>query len=45
MPKTLVSTEPEKNLVIVLPYLGKSSLQIRTRINLVMKKNSPTEIF
>ena len=32
-PKPVVSTVPKKNLVIALPYLGKLSLQIRTRIN------------
>ena len=35
--KVVVSTVPKKDLMIVLPYLGKLSLQIRTRINLVMK--------
>ena len=28
---------PKKDLMIVIPYLGKLSLQIRTRINCVMK--------
>ena len=36
-PKPAVSTVPKKNLVIGLPYLGKLSLQIRTRINHIMK--------
>ena len=36
-PKPVVSTVPKKNLVIGLPYLGKLSLQIRTRINCIMK--------
>ena len=36
-PKPVVSTVPKKNLVIGLPYLGKLSLQIRTRINRIMK--------
>ena len=31
--------------MIVLPYLCKLSLQIRTRINLVMKNKLPTAIF
>ena len=30
--KVVVSTVPKKDLMIVLPYLGKLSLQIRTRI-------------
>ena len=37
MPKIVVSTVPKKNLMIVLPYLGKISLQTRTRSNRVMK--------
>ena len=36
-PKALVSTVPKKGLLIALPYLGKLSLQIRTRINRIMK--------
>ena len=36
-PKIIVSTVPKKDLMIVLPYLGKSLLQIRTRIDRVMK--------
>ena len=40
-PKPVVSTVPKKNLVIVLPYLGKLSLQIRTRINRIMKNKLP----
>ena len=36
-PKPVVSTVPKKNLVIALPYLGKLSLQILTRINRIMK--------
>ena len=36
-PKPVVSTPPKKNLVTSLPYLGKLSLQIRTRINRIMK--------
>ena len=36
-PKIVVSTVPTKDLMIVLPYLCKLSLQICTRINLVMK--------
>ena len=39
--KVVVSTVPKKNLMIVLPYLGKLSLQIRTRINRVMKNKLP----
>ena len=35
--KIVVSTVPKKDLMIVLPYLGKLSLQIRTRINRVMR--------
>ena len=36
--KTIASTVRKKDLVIALPYLGKLSLQIRTRINLITKK-------
>ena len=43
--RKVVSTVPKNNLMIVLPYLGKRSLQIPTRINRVMKKNSPAAIF
>ena len=39
--KVVVSTVPKKDLMIVLPYLGKLSLQIRTRINGVMKSKLP----
>ena len=41
MQKAVVSTVPKKDLTIVLPYLGKLSLQIRTRINRVMKNKLP----
>ena len=40
-PKPVVSTVPKNNLVIALPYLDKSSLQIRTRINCIMKNKLP----
>ena len=40
-PKPAVSTVPKKNLVIALPYLGKLSLQIRSRINRIMKNKLP----
>ena len=36
-PKPVVSTVPKKDLVIALPYLGKLSLQICTKINRMMK--------
>ena len=39
-PKPVVSTVPKKQL-ITLPYLGKLSLQIRTRINRIMKNKLP----
>ena len=39
--KVVVSTVPKKDLMIVLPYLGKLSLQIHTRINRVMKNKLP----
>ena len=39
--KVVESTVPKKDLMIVLPYLGKLSLQIRTRINGVMKSKLP----
>ena len=35
--KVVVSTVRKKDLMIVLPYLGKLSFQIRTRINRVMR--------
>ena len=37
----VVSTVPKKHLMIVLPYLGKLSLQIRTRISGVMENKLP----
>ena len=40
-PKPVVSIVPKKDLVIVLPYLGMLSLQIRTRINCIMKNIFP----
>ena len=43
--KVVVSTMPKKDLIIVLPYLGKRLLQIRTIVNRVMKKKSTTSIF
>ena len=39
--KVVVSTVPKKDLMIVLPYLGKLLLQIRTRINRVMRNKLP----
>ena len=39
--KVVVSTVPKKDLMVVLPYLGKFSLQIRIRINHVMKNKPP----
>ena len=39
--KPVVSTVPEKDLLIVLPYLGKLSLQICRRINGIMKNKLP----
>ena len=39
--KPVVCTVPKKDLVIALPYLGKLSLQIRTRINRIMKNKLP----
>ena len=41
MRKVVVSIVPEKDLMIVLPYLGKLSLQICTRINRVMRNKLP----
>ena len=43
--KVVVTTVPKKDLMIVLPYLGKVSLQIRTRINRVMTNKLPHAIF
>ena len=43
-PKPVVSRVPKKDLVIlviVLPYFGKLSLQICTRINYIMKNKLP----
>ena len=40
-PKPVVSTVPKKQLIITLPYLGKLSLQLRTRINRIMKSKLP----
>ena len=40
-PKPIVSTLPKKNLVVALSYLSKLSLQIRTRINCIMKNKLP----
>ena len=40
-PKPVVSTVAKKNLVIALPYLGKLSLQIHTRISRIMKNKLP----
>ena len=40
-PKPVVSTVPKLQLIITLPYLGKLSLQIRTRINRIMKNKLP----
>ena len=39
--KPVVSAVPKKNLVIAVPYLGKFSLQIRARINRIMKNKLP----
>ena len=39
--KVAASTVPKKDFMIVLPYLGKLSLQIRTRINRVMRNKLP----
>ena len=36
-PMPVVSTVPKKDLLVALPYLGKLPLQIRTRINHIMK--------
>ena len=40
-PKIFVITVPKKDLKVVLPYLGKLSLQIHTRINRVMRNKLP----
>ena len=42
--KVVESTVPKMDLMIVLPYLGKFSLQIPTRINRVMKNKLPQKI-
>ena len=43
--EVVVSTVPKNVFMIILPYLGKLSLQIRTRINRVMKNKLPIAIF
>ena len=40
-PTPVVSTVPRKYLIIALPYLGNLFLQIRTRINHIMKNKLP----
>ena len=40
-PKAVVSTVPKNDLVITRPYLFKSSLQIRKRINRIMNDKLP----
>ena len=40
-PKIFVITVPKKDLEVVLPYLGKLSLQIHTKINRVMRNKLP----
>lgn len=39
MPKIVVTTLPKKDLITVLIYLGKLSLQIHTKINRIEKNN------
>ena len=39
--KPIVSTVPKKDIIIALPYLGKLSLQIYTRINRIKKNKLP----
>ena len=41
IPKPAASTVPKKELIIILPYLGKLSFQICTRINPIMKNKLP----
>ena len=36
-PKIVISTVPKKDLMLVLPYLGKLPMQVHTRIDCVMK--------
>ena len=40
-PKPVVRFVPKKQLIITLPYVGKLSLQIHTRINHIIKKKLP----
>ena len=40
----MASTVPNKDLVITLPYLGKFSLQIFTRINHIMEKTNSVAV-
>ena len=39
MPKIVVTTLPKKDLITVLIYLGKLSLQIHTKINRIKKND------
>ena len=36
-PKIVISTVPKKDVMLVLPYLGKLPMQVHTRIDRVMK--------
>ena len=40
-PKSVKSTVPKKDCLIVLPYLGRISLQIRSKLNKVFKEFMP----
>ena len=40
-PKPVTITVPKKDIIMALPYLSKLSLQIRTRINCIMKNKLP----
>ena len=40
-PKTVVDTVPKKDLMIGLPYLGKLSLPVHTKINRVINNKLP----
>ena len=41
VPKTVVRAVTKKELAIALPYKGKLSLQVGTRINRIMKNELP----
>ena len=41
MPKLVEITTVKKELILVLPYLGQQSFEIRNKIQCCLKKNAP----